>query len=159
MAQLHRMTIFRMCAARARAGTNDERAYANDISRLADFLQKYKSKMPNHIFWLTTTPQHFRPYGTYTVETKRISCGPTLDNRYSRWRDDIAEPILKNRAPHVKVVYVDQPLVSRANSHPVGTNNDCTHWCLRSSAWNDHLRYILTVILSNVKNVSDDETQ
>jgi len=138
-----------------RSGENDELVYAKDMRLLAEFLQVFKSNLPAHIFWLTSTPQNFIPYGTCAAESERYGCGPTLNNRHSRWRGEIAEPILKNHAPHVKIVYVDQPFVLRAKSHPSKGKLDCTHWCLQSRVWNDHVRYILTVILSHV-NLSQE---
>eukprot|EP00227_Mantoniella_beaufortii_P007437 CAMPEP_0197592734 /NCGR_PEP_ID=MMETSP1326-20131121/15507_1 /TAXON_ID=1155430 /ORGANISM="Genus nov. species nov., Strain RCC2288" /LENGTH=399 /DNA_ID=CAMNT_0043158483 /DNA_START=192 /DNA_END=1391 /DNA_ORIENTATION=- len=128
------------------------RAYAVDLVHLFKWLQRNRQSLPTNIFWTTTTPQHFLPYGTFT-KSNNVNCGNISRSymEYASWRNTLANALLEEHAPFVRKIDGQVPLLDQHASHVGEQGRDCTHFCTRTGAWNDHMDYFLTTLATMVQ--------
>lgn len=142
-----------------------ERAYAKDLIRLARFVENNRRRLPEHIFWLDTIPQHFRGTGTFPFNDYSVNpdwkdgtvAGPKCQNisggHLGTWRNSIARRIWKAVSPSTQVVHLQELLLGRVGDHAwmqLGAERDCTHYCQGSSTWNEYVATVLSSIAAHV---------
>jgi len=127
----------RVCNARPR----DQCAYAQDMARLANWVETNRRHLPRHIFAMDAPAVHHTPVNR-------------LD--YGRWRN-VARAIWRKYAPSVHVLATSEVLVDQGTLNILA--HDPAHWCIDSSRYELYLSALLTSIVANKRVSQSRSTQ
>eukprot|EP00040_Diaphanoeca_grandis_P027514 m.156768 g.156768 ORF g.156768 m.156768 type:complete len:388 (+) comp31023_c0_seq2:185-1348(+) len=155
----------------------DPTRLALDVTRLLQWIKLRRSRLPQKVLWIQTTPQHSRSF-TYVATDKRVSRptskqGPLLDTNHiddayvsehklMTWRNDITDGIVARFRNDVRMVATQHILISRPESHvnrswyqkdnhqipAVKPYLDQSHYAIDSAAWLEHVNHVITSIVS-----------
>lgn len=129
----------------------DPRQYAYSLVMLAEHVATHQRLLPKHIFWVDTTAQHWL-HGTYEREETNKSCTPMAgppERLLYYWRNAIAARIWPVIAPSVRFVHTYEVLREGWSAH-MNYVGDCTHYCLGSQVWNEHVASVLTAVVHHL---------
>ena len=144
-----------VCDWRRKTGRDTPAHYRYDMQMLVAFMHKERASFPRYVFWIDPTPQHYE-HCTFT-STKSKQCYPSTDRNICKWRSRISIQAWSIHPDIGTYLHVSEPLLKSPFSHwnhPLTGTADCTHWCMASTAFNEHIAWILTAALSRIQGMS-----
>ena len=122
-------------AARGNAchGLHDQCTFAEDVARMAVWVERNKERLPRHIFVIDSPPVHHNPINN-------------LD--HGRWRTAVRS-IWQAYAPSVHVFATSEVLVAQGAAKILA--HDPMHWCIDSAQYEQYLSVLLTSIVGTIR--------
>jgi len=139
-----------------------EFAFARVVANLAEFVVRYRARLPRVVVWLETVPQHFPGAGLYTGKPGK-QCEPHKNSSVAamaNWRNEVANTFLDlmwpdaGRSDGPFRVHIHDIMQPRYDDHKGWSKRamalDCTHFCVHSAAQAEATASLMTAIVQRL---------
>jgi hypothetical protein len=134
--------------------TGDQFGFPRVLAAFAEFIVRFRARLPDLIVLVDTPPQHYSMGAYCATDPHNDGAGGECDasamtSPQASWKNEISHAIydamLPDDVPGILRVETFDTLLPRFRDHQKD-NTDCTHYCMGSLGWKEHVGTILAAI-------------